>query len=100
MNTENHSSTLYLLSSGTPTPTQSKFGSAYVLRTGEDYLMFDCGPAATYKMVKAGIKTLVLTHTGSGLSQPESQAKAISDISQVYDGKIVFGEELMKLPIL
>lgn len=292
MNTENHSSTLYLLGSGTPTPTQSRFGSAYVLRTGEDYLMFDCGPAATDKMVKAGlwptqigylffthhhfdhnvdypcfllcrwdqsigkekqlevfgpspteeitdkligpggafaidwkarvgssasqnvyknrggslprpgpsvnvrdvgpgkvmkangwevtaelidhmepwldtlayrvntdsrsivfagdtrpceqinklahgadilviscwdhqdkmndnkeamgisgtiaaagiaakagIKMLVLTHTGSGLSQPESQAKAISDISQVYDGKIVFGEELMKLPI-
>lgn len=47
--------TLYLLGTGTPTPTPSRFGTSYVLQLGQDYLMFDCGPAATHKLVKAGL---------------------------------------------
>ncbi len=46
---------IYLLGTGTPTPTKSSFGTSYVLLLGEDYLMFDCGPASTYKLVKAGL---------------------------------------------
>ena len=46
---------LYLLSAGTPTPTPSRFGTACVLKLGDEYLMFDCGPAATHKLVKAGL---------------------------------------------
>lgn len=48
-------SMLYLLGTGTPTPTKSRFGTSYVVQVGEDYLMFDCGPAATHKLVKAGL---------------------------------------------
>jgi len=44
---------LYLLSTGPPTPTRSRFGTAYVLQIGRDYLMFDCGPATTFKLVKS-----------------------------------------------
>jgi ribonuclease BN (tRNA processing enzyme) len=46
---------LYLISAGTPTPTESRFGTCYVLHVGQDHLMFDCGPAATHKLVKAGL---------------------------------------------
>lgn len=46
---------LYLLGTGTPTPTKSRFGTSYVLQLAKDYLMFDCGPATTYKLVKAGL---------------------------------------------
>lgn len=46
---------LYLLGTGTPTPTESRFGTSYVLQVGRDYLMFDCGPATTYKLVQAGL---------------------------------------------
>jgi len=46
---------VYILGAGTPTPTATRFGSAYVVELGGQYLMFDCGPAATYKLVKAGI---------------------------------------------
>jgi len=46
---------LYLLGTGTPTPTSCRFGTSYVLQTGSDYVMIDCGPAATYKLVKAGL---------------------------------------------
>ena len=46
---------VYVLGAGTPTPTPSRFGSAHALKLGDDLLMFDCGPAATHKLVKAGL---------------------------------------------
>ncbi len=46
---------LYLLSSGTPTPTKLRFGTSHVLQLDRDYLMFDCGPASTYKLVQVGL---------------------------------------------
>lgn len=60
-------SVLYLLGTGTPTPTKLRFGTSYVLQLGRDYLMFDCGPATTHKLVKIGlfptqIDTLFFTH--------------------------------------
>jgi ribonuclease BN (tRNA processing enzyme) len=47
--------TLYILGSGTPTPTESRFGTSYILELDEDFLMFDCGPASTHKLVKMGL---------------------------------------------
>jgi ribonuclease Z len=47
--------TLYLLGTGTPTPTKMRFGTSHVLQLDDDYLMFDCGPASTHKLVKAGL---------------------------------------------
>jgi len=46
---------LYILGAGTPTPTPTRFGSAYVLEIEGEKIMFDCGPATTYKLVKAGL---------------------------------------------
>ena len=46
---------LVVLGAGTPTPTAERFGSSHVLKLGDDLLMFDCGPAATHKLVKAGL---------------------------------------------
>ena len=46
---------VYVLGAGTPTPTPARFGSAHALKLGDDVLMFDCGPAATHKLVKAGL---------------------------------------------
>lgn len=43
------------LGAGTPTPTPSRFGSSTVVEVGGEYLMFDCGPATTHKLVKAGL---------------------------------------------
>ena len=44
-----------VLGAGTPTPTSTRFGSSYVLKVGGELLMFDCGPATTYKLVQAGM---------------------------------------------
>ena len=46
---------IYVLGAGTPTPTPTRFGSSFVLHTGDDRIMVDCGPAATHKLVKAGL---------------------------------------------
>jgi hypothetical protein len=47
---------LFFVGTGTPTPTAERFGTCYILQIAEEYIMFDCGPAATYKMVKMGIR--------------------------------------------
>jgi len=46
---------LHLLGTGTPTPTRERFGTSCVLELSDDLLMFDCGPATTHKLVKAGL---------------------------------------------
>ncbi|MHB8621370.1 MAG: MBL fold metallo-hydrolase, partial [Chloroflexota bacterium] len=48
-------SRLHILGAGTPTPTADRFGSAYAVQVGGETLMVDCGPAATHKLVKAGL---------------------------------------------
>jgi ribonuclease Z len=45
--------TIHLLGTGTPTPTTTRFGTSYVLQFDDEYIMFDCGPATTYKLVLA-----------------------------------------------
>jgi len=44
-----------------------------------------------------GVKKLILTHTGPHLSKPGSREKGIGDIARIYQGEIIFGEELMHL---
>ena len=51
-----------VLGAGTPTPTAARFGSSYVVELGDQYLMFDCGPAATHKLVKAGLWPTKIDH--------------------------------------
>ena len=46
---------IHILGAGTPTPTADRFGSSYVVQIGDEHLMFDCGPSATHKLVKAGL---------------------------------------------
>lgn len=53
---------LQILCSGTPTPSEIRWGSAYALKMGDEWFMFDCGPAATYKLIKSGISPLDVSH--------------------------------------
>lgn len=52
---------------GTPTPTATSWGSSFIVTAGNDRILFDCGPAATRKMVEFGtfptdVSHLFLTH--------------------------------------
>ena len=46
---------IHIIGAGTPTPTPARFGSSFVVDVAGEQLMVDCGPATTYKMVKAGL---------------------------------------------
>ena len=46
---------VFILGAGTPTPTPHRRGSAFAVEVGGEILMVDCGPAATFKLVKMGI---------------------------------------------
>lgn len=46
---------LTIIGAGTPTPAAERFGSAYVVDIGPERLLFDCGPATTHKLARAGI---------------------------------------------
>ena len=53
---------LFILGSGGPAAGNDRFGESYVLRLGDEYLMFDCGPAATYKLIKMGMSPTQIDH--------------------------------------
>ena len=53
---------IHVLGAGTPTPTPNRFGSAFVVETGSDQIMLDCGPAATHKLVKSGLWPTNINH--------------------------------------
>ena len=53
---------ILLLGSGTPTPTPDRFGSSYVVQAGQDYLMFDCGPATIHKLSKMGLRSIQIDY--------------------------------------
>lgn len=43
---------------------------------------------------EAGVKKLVLTHTGPQSSKDSYRAECIADASEIFQGEIVFGEEI------
>jgi ribonuclease BN (tRNA processing enzyme) len=53
---------IYVLGAGTPTPTPDRYGTAFVLALGGEHVMVDCGPAATHKLVKAGLRPTQVDH--------------------------------------
>jgi len=53
---------LFLIGCGTPTPTPQRFGSCLVVQVQNENLMFDCGPASTYKMLQVGLSPIDISH--------------------------------------
>jgi ribonuclease BN (tRNA processing enzyme) len=47
----------------------------------------------------AGVKTLVLTHFLEQIDQPGMREHIVREISKTYTGHIVWGEDLMVVPV-
>jgi ribonuclease BN (tRNA processing enzyme) len=59
-----------------------------------------CGTTGAARMAhEAGVKQLVLTHMGPHVASPDVLAHAFNDVRKVYDGRIVFAEELTVLDV-
>lgn len=82
--------------------------------------MIDCEPATTHKLVKSGLWPTDINHLffahhhfdhdmdypcfllfswDPNLQNPNSARKIISDIKSIYDGDIIFSDELIQIPI-
>lgn len=48
---------------------------------------------------KAGVRTLVLTHQLEQINQPGTREKIIVEMSKIYDGVIIWGQDLMEIPV-
>jgi ribonuclease BN (tRNA processing enzyme) len=47
----------------------------------------------------AGAGRLILTHQGANLCRPGSKERGLAEISKIFDGEIIFAEELMVLDL-
>lgn len=48
---------------------------------------------------RAGVKTLVLTHLTPEIDDPQLRDQILREIREDYDGRVVWGEDLMEIPI-
>ena len=58
---------LHVLGSGTPQPNKERWGSGFIVESKDEFIMFDCGPASTYKMIQMDldprmVNSLFFTH--------------------------------------
>ena len=53
---------LTLLGTGTPSPLHHRAGSSYLLQIGEQFLLFDCGPACVRRLLEKGVDLRTITH--------------------------------------
>ena len=59
-----------------------------------------CGTTAAAQLAQeAGVKKLALVHIGPNLSDPKISKQAIKDIKSVFDGEIIFTDELMSFDV-
>ena len=65
---------------------------------GESY--GQCGTTGAGRMAEAaGVKKLVLVHMGPHIAQHGPLEKGLGDIREVYNGQVIYAEELMKLEV-
>lgn len=48
---------------------------------------------------RAGVKTLVLTHFLEQIDQPGVREDILREMMQIFDGNIIWGEDLMRIPV-
>jgi ribonuclease Z len=48
---------------------------------------------------RAGVKALVLTHLLAQIDQPAIREQIVHEIQQVFHGKVIWGEDLMRLTL-
>ena len=59
-----------------------------------------CGTTGAARMAQeAGVKKLVLVHIGPYLSEHGHMEKGVGDVKKLYDGQLLFSDELMSFEV-
>jgi ribonuclease BN (tRNA processing enzyme) len=59
-----------------------------------------CGTTGAARMAQeAGVKRLVLVHIGPHLASHGPMEKGIGDVRKLFDGEVVFADELMSVSL-
>ena len=67
-------------------------------RNGEAHRQ--CGTTGAARMAQeAGVGALALVHIGPNLSQHGTMERGIGDVSAIYDGKVIFTDELLTIDV-
>ncbi len=53
---------LTLLGTGTPAPLTHRAGSSYLVQFDDEALLFDCGPGAVRRLLRAGVPPIALNY--------------------------------------
>ena len=53
---------------------------------------------AAQTAVDAGVKRLALVHQQAKMEEPVRKAQAIYEVKSLYDGPVVWGEQLLEIP--
>lgn len=65
-----------------------------------DHAKTCCGHIELAKLAaKANVKTLVLTHFNTKMDKPGVRERLIAEVSRIYSGTIVWGEDLLKIRV-
>lgn len=70
----------------------------HMLEGGEQHGVMGTISAAKFAQ-EVGVKKLVLVHVGPYLDQHPTMEKGIGDVKKVYDGELVFSDELMSFKV-
>ena len=46
----------------------------------------------------AGVKRLVLVHQAANMEEPVRRSRAVHEVSSIYGGPVIWGEELLEVP--
>lgn len=91
-----------MLGTGTPSPATDRSATPALQRTEPSpaYRMA-CGNHKDNALIakRAGVKTLVLTHLLGQIDQPGVREQIVHEIMDVFDGEVIWGEDLMRLTL-
>ena len=48
---------------------------------------------------EANVGTVVLSHVTEQIDQPGVRERVLRDMSEIYKGNLIFGEDLMEVPV-
>ena len=90
---------LWLLGTGTPTPSVRRVCSGYLVAVGDDFLVFDHGFGAHHRLLELGVAATEVSHAFFSHHHYDHIGDyLLREICEIFKGDVFFGEDLMEIP--